>query len=236
MNPKEFHMINIKVKKMVHSFKMCANTLLILFLWIPVVLSFSTSSQNYEITGIIDSGSSVSSSQNYKVESALGEQIVGIAGSQNYNVYLGYFFMEEPFYNFSIWVEAPSLFTIGKKEEVYIYIKNLGNRKDSYTISYTKEAVDQQLNDVSHLLTVEMPSNKVEALQAGKVSATVATILVSGPIREGRVTFNVVSDTDPTIERSALIIIRGGLPTSLPEFGNIGMIGVMILATLIYLL
>jgi len=136
-------------------------------------------------------------------------------------------------YDFKIWVEGPQRFTIGRSEIVNIYILNNGTKNDSYTISFTKEAL-YGVDDVDHLIDVSIPSNKITLVEPNETGTTFATVTLLGPITSGSVTFNATSDSDPSIKRVAEPLeILTGYPINLPEFELTGLILLLILATLI---
>ena len=136
-------------------------------------------------------------------------------------------------YDFKIWASGPQLFTIGREEMVNVYILNNGTETDSYTIDFTKQAM-YGLDDVSHLLDVSMPSDKINLVKPNKTGNTFATITLMGPITSGSITFNASSDSDPSVKREAIPInVLSGTPISLPEFGLMGLILLILISSLI---
>jgi len=136
-------------------------------------------------------------------------------------------------YDFKIWSEGPQLFTIGKKEIVNVYIQNTGNRDDSYTVSFTKEALFEG-GDVKHLIDVSIPSNKINLVNPNRTGNIFATITLLGPITSGSVTFNATSESDSLVKRIAEPIeIKTGYPISLPEFGLMGLMLLILISSLI---
>jgi len=87
---------------------------------------------------------------------------------------------------------CPDLFTIGKKEKIELYIKNNDNFVGrTFTISYTKEAwgySDGGEFDLSHLISVEFPSN-ITVVGPNEIKSTVATVIFLGPFQTGKITF-----------------------------------------------
>ncbi len=138
-----------------------------------------------------------------------------------------------PPYDFKIWVDEPRLVTIGKPVLANVYVQNLGTAADSYTITYTKNATDLNLNPAPHLVHVSMPSNRIHSLEPDKIGNTFASITILGPISSGNVTFNVTSETNPSKSLTDFIDIEAGFPMSLPEFGLIGMIELLFLVCLL---
>ena len=141
-----------------------------------------------------------------------------------------------PHYNFEMWAVESRLLTIGKPELFNIYVKNSGNMEDSYNISFEKIAQDQSLNDVSHLVDVFIPSDEIALIEPGKMGNTFATIIASGPINRGNVTFNITSESIPSISFKTSIGIKTGYPMTLPEFGFLGIVKILVLASLLSLI
>jgi hypothetical protein len=141
-----------------------------------------------------------------------------------------YFTRINPVYNLDTWTEGPSVFTISKAEPVNIYVRNLGNIRDSYNISVRKEAYKDG-NSVPHLVHVSMPSNRISSVEPNRTGNTFATITLLGPITNGRVTFNVTSDSQPSIHGETFIEFKPGMtgsPINLPEFGLMGLFQIFI--------
>jgi len=133
--------------------------------------------------------------------------------------------------SFKAWAAAPVLFTLGKTEFVNIYVQNTGD-EDSYNITYTKSATKQSF-PVPHLISVSIPSYKIKRLNINETGDTVARVTILGPIDSGNVTFNITSETQPSVFRVTSIGIRTGLPIILEEFDIFGLVQILILATLI---
>jgi len=123
--------------------------------------------------------------------------------------------------DFEIWTERSGLFTIGRPEEVKIYVKNLEPSTDSYTITIDNVEATYRTQDVSHLLHVELKSGRINNLQQNEVGSTIATVVILGKIDSGSITFGATSDLDSTLKEYT-IDITGGLPSALDEFGLIG--------------
>jgi len=135
-------------------------------------------------------------------------------------------------FKFKMWVDETRLFTIGRPELANIYVQNLGTETDSYNITFTKNAT-MNLIPANHLVSVSMPSYRIHSVQSGKVGNTFATITVLGPIDYGYVNFTVRSENNPLAYLRASIDITTGYPVSLPEFGLIELIELLLLACLI---
>ncbi len=134
--------------------------------------------------------------------------------------------------DFRVWAERSGLFTIGKKEIVQIYVQNLIASSASYEISYSKSA-QYNLNDVSHLVQVYIPSNRINSVGQNEAGSTVATVTIIGPVTSGQVNFLVRSLGDSS-ENTATINFTAGLPASLPEFGIAGIFIVMIICSILF--
>jgi hypothetical protein len=133
-------------------------------------------------------------------------------------------------YEFKIWAEGPSTFTIGKEEMVNVYIFNNGTKNDSYAIDFTKEGIYQG-GYVNHLIDVAMPSDQINFLGPNKTRDTFAVVTLLGPINSGYIQFNASSISDPSVKSSTnQVKLSTGYPVSLPEFGFIGVFVVMITA------
>ena len=133
--------------------------------------------------------------------------------------------------DFDAWVGAPAIFTIGKPEEVNIYVRNNGPT-DSYNITYTKFA-RKNLQDVPHLVSVAKEYYTIKLLTTNETGDTFAMITLLGPIDSGNVTFNITS-VDHTKEVSISLI--SGSPMVLSEFNLSGLIQILILAIFILII
>ena len=132
--------------------------------------------------------------------------------------------------NFHMWVEGPPLFTIAKTESVNVYVKNdLYDGYDNYTVTYSKSPPE-----ASHLIDVNMPTNRINRIKRGDVGGVLARVTLLGPISPttlGAITFDVASDSPGSSSEQIQII--SAPPINLPEFGFIGLIQLLILASLI---
>jgi hypothetical protein len=144
-----------------------------------------------------------------------------------------YFTSIIPRYNLEAWVSGPSLFTIGKTELVSIYVKNIGNLVDNYNISSRKYAQKATV-DVSHLVNVYFPSDRIVSVEPGKVGNTFAEVTVLGSIDSGNIYFNVTSETNSPAFRESSIIINAGSPINLPEFRFFGLLQIFFFALIIF--
>jgi hypothetical protein len=136
-----------------------------------------------------------------------------------------------PRYSLTVWSRGPSLFTIGRPETINVYVKNTGNMNDSFSITPIKYA-SKNLQNVSHLVDVNMPSNKIVSVEPGKIGNTFATVTLSGLVDSGTVRFNITSGNDPTsYSLTSQINISTGSPINLPEFESYGLFQILIFAS-----
>lgn len=134
--------------------------------------------------------------------------------------------------SFQVWSERTGIFTIGKPSQINIYVKNTGVTIDSYSITITRKEAYYLTSPVHHLLSVEIPSNRIEFIGSNDVGDTFATLKILGPITNGLVEFNVTSDSDGW-STTSIQITGAGTMISFPEFKLIGLIQILILASLI---
>jgi len=134
-------------------------------------------------------------------------------------------------FDFMVWVEPTrSMFTVGSKTRINLYIKNLGYA-DNYYVTHNITS------DNPHLIQVDMtgvsPVNDV-AYEETRIVYPRITVLESHTT--GVVFFNVTSETNMNVSRNAtLTILEGGdLPLSLPEFDFFGLIAIIFLASYLY--
>jgi len=132
--------------------------------------------------------------------------------------------------NFELWVEAPPIFTIAKTESVNVYIKNTGAIDNNYTVTYTADATIG-----SHLINVYMPIIRTKTLKRGDVSSILARVTILGPVTGGWVQFTVTPDSGAP-DTSPQILLITGSPINLPEFELIGLIQLLILASLLLII
>jgi hypothetical protein len=134
--------------------------------------------------------------------------------------------------DFEAWVTAPAMFTVGKAEKVNIYVKNVAD-EDSYQISYTKQA-RRQNNDVPHLISISLQSNRIRRLKTNETGDTFAMVTVLAPIDIGNVTFNISSETQPNSFHSTSIEVnRTGMPIILREFDSFCLVQLMMFVILV---
>ena len=136
-----------------------------------------------------------------------------------------------PFYDFETWAEGPDFFTIGKPSIVNIYVRNTGNVKDSYNITYNKEVNNPFGAD--NLVQINLLSNRINSVRAGSVSSTFATVTLQGPVTSGRIRFNVTSIDNQTMKMTEWVEVKSDYPISLPEFGLIGFLLLLLISALI---
>lgn len=126
-----------------------------------------------------------------------------------------------------VWVEAPPIFTIAKTESINIYVKNTGTSEEDYDITYDINSVDGR-----HLINVYLPIDKTKTIKNGDVGSVLARITLLGPIPQPA-TISFTATTDGTSGTSEDIPLISASPINLPEFGLIGLIMLLILASLL---
>ena len=134
-------------------------------------------------------------------------------------------------FNFRVWIEPTrGMFTVGSKNRINLYIKNLGYA-DNYYVTYNVSAENPFLIQVD--MTGASPVYGV-AFQETRIVYPGITVLESHT--SGEVFFNVTSEgSGMNISRNAtLTIIESDLPLSLPEFDFFGLIGIIFLASFLY--
>jgi len=133
-------------------------------------------------------------------------------------------------FKFDFWVEPKSsMFTVGKKTSIILYIRNTGAYADNYNITYNITKGNPSL------IQVDMSGvSPVENVDKGEIRKVYPTITVLATIVSGEIFFNATSLTDLNITRNAtLTILPSDFPVSLPEFNFLGLICIMIFTTII---
>ena len=136
-------------------------------------------------------------------------------------------------FDFDTWVKPERMmFTLGAKIPVNLYIKNKGGYTDAYTIDYFITSSNPELIKVD--LTGVTPTGSVAHGEIKKLYPRIMTLYTDAT---GDVTFNVSSQGDPTLYKTATLnIIESDFPLSLPEFDIFGLIGMIIIAGIVYLI
>ncbi len=138
---------------------------------------------------------------------------------------------EESCFDFNFWVEpTASMFTVGRKTRINLYIHNTGAFTDNYIIT------SNTTNPV--LIQVDMFGvSPVNDVARGQIVQVFPRIIVLATTASGDVFFNATSQGDENIYRNAtLTVLSSDLPVSLPEFGVLVMIMMINLAVVIFLL
>ncbi len=130
---------------------------------------------------------------------------------------------------FKIWVEGAQLYTINEPTPIIIYIQNFESIEDTYTITYSVEAIYKG-NDVSHLVDISLQSNEI-LVSPREITVTQSVINILGPIEEGTITFTAENLAGETATTS--IKITSGYPINLPE-NSIG-IFIIIFSSILFL-
>jgi len=133
-------------------------------------------------------------------------------------------------FGFNAWVQPDRMmFTLGSKTPVNLYIQNKG----AYTDSYTVNADSSNPELIKYDLTGVSPTGGVAYGEIKTLYPRIITLYNDIP---GNVKFNVSSQGDPTLHNiTTLNIIASDFPLSLPEFGILGLIEIIILAGIVYL-
>jgi len=137
-------------------------------------------------------------------------------------------------YSFNLKISGGNLFTIGEGQQVTMYIENTGNIQDSYRVTCEKQATYETL-PVSHLVDLSPDAGTIDFVNPGATGDMTITVTLLGQITEGSVTCNAQSVGSPgtaevSLEDNILTIIVG-YPLSVPEFGLLGFIELVILAS-----
>jgi hypothetical protein len=131
--------------------------------------------------------------------------------------------------DFKVWAEGPPIFTIAKTESINVYIKNTGAVEDDYDITYTVSPTA-----TPHLIQVHLPIDKTKSIKPNETGSVLARVSIQGPISppDPTISFTATNSTGDS-DTSNLITLTTGPPTNLPEFGLIGLIQLLIIASLI---
>lgn len=130
---------------------------------------------------------------------------------------------------FDVWVEAPTIFTIAKIESVNVYIKNKDVVDENYNVTYTKSTAPP---GGEYLINVYLPVNRTKTIKPDDVTSVLARVTLLGPVAGGSIRFTVDSDSGASFTTPQTLLITGP-PINLPEFGLIGLIQLLILASLL---
>jgi hypothetical protein len=136
-------------------------------------------------------------------------------------------------YNFKVWVEPASMmFTVGQQTPINLYIQNLAAYPDNFDINYLITNGSAALIQVD--ISGSTPVLNVNPMETKKVISPRITVLEQHAT--GTVLFNVSSQGDREIYKNATLrILQSDLPISLPEFDNLSLITMFILACIIYI-
>jgi hypothetical protein len=133
-------------------------------------------------------------------------------------------------HNFQMWIEGTPRCTIGKEELINIYVKNTGTLVtdvDSYTVNCWSFTFPNP-----NLINVNIPSDRILSIKPNQTGNTFATAICLAPFTTGGVGCRVTSDATGTSPEDN-IDIKVGYPITLSEFGLIGIIELLILASLL---
>ena len=118
--------------------------------------------------------------------------------------------------DFEIWSESPSKYTVGTSTQVNIYIKNIGDEIASYKISNITKT-DTFSTDVD----ISGKDQMIESLEPGEIGTLkpFLTTMRTGDCGYVEFTINNCEGLEVNITS-----IQSDVPTSLPEFGLIGIL------------
>lgn len=131
--------------------------------------------------------------------------------------------------DFDLWAQRSGLFTIGENQIIKVYVLNKDSSQRSYTITYSKSAT-HNANDVSHLVIVSFPSNRINNVKPMETKSTELTVFIAAPVSQGSITFTATDDTG-TVKQYTLTDIRASYPQNLPEFQTILLFLLLLLAS-----
>lgn len=143
------------------------------------------------------------------------------------------------FYDFKFWVEpTKAMFTLGQKTPINLYIENVGDQVDSYTIDFNIISANPSL------IIVEMPEphptgqpgiTEVRDVSPNEKVIKKPRILILSKEATGDIEFNAtLEDPDSPSRTVTLRILESDFPASLPEFNLFGVMGIIIIASSIY--
>ena len=133
----------------------------------------------------------------------------------------GEFWDSSSCYRFKMWAEGPSVFTIGQKTPITLYLQNNGAYSDTYSISYV-------LDPPTSAVSVEMPVSQL-VVSATDTDFIKPRVLVMTTNYAGKIVFTGVSASDPSKIGTAEIKISEGLRYNLPEFSGVLFLPVLML-------
>ncbi len=136
-------------------------------------------------------------------------------------------------FGFDTWVKPERMmFTLGTKIPVGLYIENRGSYTDVYDVDYEIDPF------ISSLVKVDMSGvSPTSSVAHGEVKKLYPRIITLYTDVTGDVMFNVTSYGDPTLYKNTkLKILASDFPLSLPEFGIFGLLGMIVLAGIVYII
>ena len=134
-------------------------------------------------------------------------------------------------FKFDMWVEPRStMFTVGRKTNVNLYIHNLGIYPDNYNLTYNITSGNSALIKVD---IAGFDYVKDVGPKEIRVVYPAITILESGAT--GNIFFNATSEGDNRKQNNAtLTILPSDFPLSLPEFDFFSLFVIVVLSGIIY--
>jgi hypothetical protein len=133
-------------------------------------------------------------------------------------------------------VVREGVFTVGEPSIFIVYVENIGALSDNYTITYDVDYnYPTAFDDLSHLIEVNLNSNRIENLRPGEIRETQGTIIFMGQVFHppgATITFTI--DSDRGFSDTKQQIVSGSFSQSLPELSLIGMVGLLVLVLIIF--
>jgi len=133
-------------------------------------------------------------------------------------------------YNFEIDVVGTSIFRVGQKTPVVLYIKNTGYYSDSYIITNPPEIE----SETPHLIQIDMTdATQVTDVPGGQTKRVYPKITIFSSNVVGYINFTATSPNVGSKSRK-LYISGSDNYLSLPEFSSISFMELMIMSWIVY--
>ena len=125
--------------------------------------------------------------------------------------------------DFEVWAERTGLFTIGKPEKIIVYVKNNNPTQPHNYVVTVKEiyALCGSPSMQCNAIIVNFPSNKILNVNPNETKLTTGTIIIVGPVSDGRITIKVEKEGGSGSRQIVLSNIRANYPQTLSEFNVI---------------
>ena len=136
--------------------------------------------------------------------------------------------------SYKVWAESPRLITVGEPTKIQINVFKNASGIDSYTITPTVVSVlDYSNRNVPQLLSISIPSNRINNLKPNDTGTTFVNVIAYGKIKIATISITVDPDIGPVVTTTA-VELKSALPTSLPEFSIIGLSILLLLSLILY--